>query len=183
MKYKINEIFASIQGEGHFTGYPATFIRFSGCNLSCPFCDTRHKSGKLYSLNQIILKCKRLNQRRVILTGGEPLLQADYKFVAALKRRGFIVHCESNGTIMAPSNIDWLTISPKPGALWRQTFANEIKVVYTGQDLSPYESKGAALYFYLQPCSGKNVKQTILKVKGSRKWLLSSQLQKYLRVR
>ena len=68
---KINEIFYSIQGEGYFTGTPTVFVRFSGCNLRCPFCDTEHKEGKMLSDDDIIAEINRYPALHVVLTGGD----------------------------------------------------------------------------------------------------------------
>ena len=70
---KINEIFYSLQGEGFHTGTPALFIRFSGCNLKCDFCDTRHEDGKLMSDEEIVEQAAQCPARMVILTGGAPI--------------------------------------------------------------------------------------------------------------
>ena len=79
---KINEIFYSIQGEGYFTGTPAVFVRFSGCNLRCPFCDTEHKEGKMLSDDDIIAEINRYPALHVVLTGGEPCMQVTYDSVS-----------------------------------------------------------------------------------------------------
>ena len=87
--WKINEIFYSIQGEGFHTGTPAVFIRFSGCNLNCSFCDTNHQEGKTMSLYEVINEVKRYpNARMVVLTGGEPSLFINQALIDALKRNG-----------------------------------------------------------------------------------------------
>ena len=67
---KINEIFYSLQGEGYHTGTPAVFIRFSGCNLKCPFCDTQHEDGILMSDEDIVTEVIKNPASTVILTGG-----------------------------------------------------------------------------------------------------------------
>ena len=73
---KVNEIFDSIQGEGRYAGYPATFVRLSGCNLACNWCDTKyHTNGKQMTIEEII---KDLQQRKpgiIVWTGGEPTNQ------------------------------------------------------------------------------------------------------------
>ena len=70
---KINEIFYSLQGEGYYTGTPAVFIRFSGCNLKCPFCDTQHEEGKLMTDGEILEEVGKYPAATVILTGGSLL--------------------------------------------------------------------------------------------------------------
>ena len=72
MALKVNEIFYSLQGEGFFTGTPAVFLRLSGCNLKCPFCDTRHESGKLMDFPEILAGISEYPARHVVITGGEP---------------------------------------------------------------------------------------------------------------
>ena len=110
---KINEIFYSIQGEGYFTGTPAVFVRFSGCNLRCPFCDTEHKEGKMLSDDEIIAEIRRYPALHVVLTGGEPCMQVTYDLVDKIKATGRFVQIETNGTLVPPVNIDWITCSPK----------------------------------------------------------------------
>ena len=74
MMRKINEIFYSLQGEGYHTGTPAIFVRFSGCNLKCDFCDTQHEEGKMMTDDEIIAEVKKYPAVTVVLTGGEPSL-------------------------------------------------------------------------------------------------------------
>ena len=112
---KINEIFYSLQGEGYHTGTPAVFIRFSGCNLKCPFCDTQHEDGILMSDEDIVTEVSRYPAATVILTGGEPSLWIDREFVDCLHQAGKYVCIETNGTHPLPDNIDWVTCSPKQG--------------------------------------------------------------------
>ena len=81
---KINEIFYSLQGEGHHTGYPSVFIRFSGCNLECPFCDTDHEEGVYMSDDDIIHAVNLYTASWIVLTGGEPALHIDSDFVRML---------------------------------------------------------------------------------------------------
>ena len=70
---RINEIFYSIQGEGHFAGTPAVFVRFSGCNLACVFCDTKHQSFTEMTEDEIIAKVSQYPTHHVVITGGEPM--------------------------------------------------------------------------------------------------------------
>ena len=74
MKYRLRSIFSSLQGEGRNTGRPATFIRFAGCNLNCPWCDTRKHTKEMLALHEIVAKVKRLDNRMVVVTGGEPTI-------------------------------------------------------------------------------------------------------------
>jgi len=166
--YRINEIFYSLQGEGFWTGTPAVFVRFSGCNLRCPFCDTDHRSSRLMELPALVDQVRReageSTAPLVVLTGGEPGLQVDDALVAALHDAGFRVHIETNGTCPLPSGIDWVTLSPKcdvPGvagsgsgaAAVRLTSADEIKVVYAAGDDPARWASFPATWHFLQPCA------------------------------
>ena len=140
---RINDIFYSLQGEGYNTGRAAVFVRFAGCNLRCPFCDTAFDTYREMTDDEILTEISRYEVRGtryentmeadssegsnlaprtshlaprnllVVLTGGEPTLQVDEAFVDLLHRHGFEVAMESNGTRPAPQNLDWLTVSPK----------------------------------------------------------------------
>lgn len=138
---KISEIFFSAAGEGLRQGQPTIFIRFSGCNLRCSFCDTKYawKKGKELLPDEILDEIAPLKKRYktswVCLTGGEPLLQDVATLVRLLKRAGFGVHIETNGTRPMPVKPDWLTVSPKPPG-YKITpdclrWASEIKLVVT----------------------------------------------------
>ena len=156
---KINEIFYSLQGEGYHTGTPAVFIRFSGCNLKCLFCDTQHEDGILMSDEDIVTEVSRYPAATVILTGGEPSLWIDREFVDCLHQAGKYVCIETNGTRM-----------------------NEVKVVYEGQDITVYEQLPAG-HFFLQPCSCSNTAETVDCVMKHPKWRLSLQTHKLIDIR
>ena len=157
---KINEIFYSLQGEGYHTGTPAIFVRFSGCNLSCTFCDTQHEEGIMMTDEEIIAEVRRYPAVTVILTGGEPSLWIDDDFIDRLHEVGKYVCIETNGTRPLPGSIDWVTCSPKQGVKLGITRMDEVKVVYEGQDISIYELLPAE-HFYLQPCSCNNTAETV----------------------
>ena len=178
---RINEIFYSIQGEGNWTGTPMVFIRFSGCNLQCDFCDTNHMPFQLMSIADILAEINMYSCRHVCLTGGEPGLQVTKELINALHRQGRIVHIETNGTKELPSGIDWVTVSPKMNEIILKK-ADEIKIVYQGQDVSGWE-KFQAKHYYLQPCSCRNTNEVIDYIKKHPKWKLSLQTQKLLKIR
>lgn len=194
---KINEIFYSLQGEGHHTGYPSVFIRFSGCNLKCPFCDTRHESGIFMDDDAIVRAVNLYNAGWIVLTGGEPGLFIDSDFIHLLKRAtGKKVAIETNGTCELPEGIDWITVSPKTGicgegdATLNVARADEIKVVDTGQPLEDYFSlacRGEHTLMYLQPCyvaepeeCEANRLRTVRRVLADPRWTLSVQLHRFL---
>lgn len=154
--YRINEIFYSLQGEGRNTGRAAIFVRFSGCNLVCPFCDTDFAAYRELSAADIVNEALQLlyhietNHDRMlcVLTGGEPTLQADEALIECLHRSHFEVAMESNGTHEPPTNIDWHTVSPKERVTVTQ--CNELKCLYDGHTPIPHWDIMAD-YYYLQP--------------------------------
>lgn len=117
---RIAEIFPSVQGEGLRLGEPTIFVRLAGCNLRCSFCDTpqARRGGKEISPARVVERAvgirRRFPCRWVCLTGGEPLLQDLAGLVRGLKRRGFSVQVETNGTIRPSIAADWYSVSPKP---------------------------------------------------------------------
>lgn len=179
---RINEIFYSLQGEGFHTGTPAIFIRFAGCNLRCSFCDTQHEAATPMTDRQILEAIAPYPARMVILTGGEPALQIDDALVDLLHQAGKYVCIETNGTTPLPEGIDWITCSPKRGGTLRIGRMDEVKVVYEGQDLTPYENLPAR-HFFLQPCSGKNISETAQCVMLHPRWRLSLQTHKLIGIR
>ena len=144
---KINEIFYSLQGEGFHAGTPAVFVRFSGCNLKCDFCDTRHEEGKDMTDEEIVEEVLRYPSRMVILTGGEPGLWVDDALIEALHKAGKYICIETNGTCVLPEQIDWVTCSPKQSTVLKVKRMDEVKVVYLGQDVSSYLQLPATYYF------------------------------------
>jgi 7-carboxy-7-deazaguanine synthase (Cx14CxxC type) len=206
--YKIKEIFYSIQGEGFNSGTPAVFIRFSGCNLwtgiendrskaICKFCDTDFvgtdgDNGGLYTSESLLAMLNSLTKesscRFMIFTGGEPLLQLDEELINHLKNFNYFISVESNGTIKAPSGIDWLTISPKSGAKLIQKSGNEIKIVFPQIDMNPkdYEKMDFS-HFYIQPKFDEdhemNIRHSLDFCLKNPKWKLSLQTHKYLGIK
>jgi len=115
---KISEIYKSIQGEGLLTGTPSVFVRASGCNLRCWFCDTPYASwqpeGKDYAVDEIIAQIEEWDCRHVVLTGGEPMLFAELLPLAAqLRERDLHITIETAGTLYLPVECDLMSISPK----------------------------------------------------------------------
>ncbi len=112
---KVNEMFESLQGEGRFVGYPVMFIRMSGCNRSCVFCDTSyHNEGEELSVEQMVKKIDKSNMNIIIFTGGEPMMQFDdiIKVIEQTKDKQY--HIETNGDLLVPeSYFDYVCFSPK----------------------------------------------------------------------
>jgi 7-carboxy-7-deazaguanine synthase len=115
---RIAEIYLSIQGEGFLTGTESVFVRASGCNLRCWFCDTPFASwtpeGEDLSTAEIVAQVEEHHCRHVVLTGGEPMLFAELVPLAAvLRRRGYHVTIETAGTLDLPVECDLISLSPK----------------------------------------------------------------------
>jgi 7-carboxy-7-deazaguanine synthase (Cx14CxxC type) len=208
--YRVKEIFYSIQGEGYYSGRPALFCRFSGCNLwsgkeedreeaICSFCDTDFlgtdgtEGGVYENAGQLSRHIAKLwpqseEHRFVVCTGGEPLLQMDSSLVDALHKEGFEIAVETNGTICAPPGIDWICVSPKAHTQLLQTFGHELKLVYpqAGTDPRQYEKLGFR-HFFLQPMDGAGrdeaASQTLAYVLAHPRWRIGLQLHKILGVR
>jgi 7-carboxy-7-deazaguanine synthase len=192
--YQINEIFYSIQGEGANVGTPAVFVRFAGCNLHCGFCDTVHSVKYTYDLHDLLdeIKKQQRNCLNVILTGGEPFLQIDSELICSLKRDGYFISVETNGTFYDKkllSLIDWVTVSPKSKDFLLKN-GTELKLVYTGQSKAEVDYfLSTDFYFhYLQPCDygdGKNNLDDVIEVvkENLGKWRLSLQCQKLIKIK
>ena len=162
--FRVNDIFYSLQGEGRNTGRAAVFVRFSGCNLRCSFCDTDFSAFREMTADEIIREISGYPARFVVLTGGEPTLQVTDVFVDQLHQAGFEVAIETNGTLPVPENIDWVTVSPKKspfptsplGEEYIGRQPDEIKVIFDGKtDPEDYLSSpqgGIRRGLYLQPC-------------------------------
>ena len=181
-------------------GRPAIFCRFSGCNLSCDFCDTDFEGtdgpdGGVYeTAENLAVKAASFwpagaapaDRPFVVCTGGEPLQQLDMPLLNALHDHGLEVVVETNGTIEAPAGIDWLTVSPKGGDALIQKSGDELKLLYPQTDAPPERFKNLDFkYFFLQPVDlgdpAVNRKHTEAAVEYCLKhprWRLSLQIHK-----
>ena len=209
MKYRIKEIFFTQQGEGKNTGKDFIFVRFSGCNLwsgqekhrasaICKFCDTDFYgtdgiNGGKYLAKELIEKIKSLwisadSQIRVVLTGGEPLLQVDKGLINALKTENIYIAVETNGTLEAPDGIDWICMSPKANTEIKLRKGSEVKVVYPQKNLNPDNFNVLDFKnFYIQPMDSENyednVSQSVKFCMQNPNWKLSLQTHKILGIR
>lgn len=210
MTYSVKEIFYTLQGEGLRAGRPAVFCRFAGCNLwtgreedrgnaVCQFCDTDFVGtdgtlgGKFAQADDLVSQIAALwpdgkDNRYVVLTGGEPLLQVDSALIDALHAMGFEIAVETNGTVSAPPGIDWICVSPKAGADWIQRSGHELKLVYPQAGLLPNDIGDMVFdHLLLQPMDGiqrlENTRAAIAYCQENPRWRLSIQTHKVLAIR
>ena len=212
MSYAVKEMFYTLQGEGAQAGRAAVFCRFSGCNLwsgneadrssaVCQFCDTDFfgtdgtGGGKFDSAGALADAVAREwaakdvgGTRLVVCTGGEPLLQIDEPLIAALHAHGFEIAVETNGTVAAPSGLDWICVSPKAGAPLVQKTGDELKLVYPQAAAQPVAFENLAFrHFFLQPMDGPvrdaNTAAAIRYCMDHPRWRLSLQTHKIVGIR
>ena len=215
MPYAVKEIFYSLQGEGAQVGRPAVFCRFAGCNLwsglerdraeaVCRFCDTDFvgsdgPDGGVFETAEALAEEVRgrwpegassssSSRPFVVCTGGEPLLQLDGPAIEALRRRGFEVAVETNGTREVPSGVDWLCVSPKAGAELVVHKGDEVKLIYPQPGAEPELYEGLDFeHFFLQPMDGpaieENTRLAVAYCLSHPRWRLSLQTHKLLGLR
>jgi 7-carboxy-7-deazaguanine synthase len=212
MTYSVKEMYYTLQGEGAHTGRAAVFLRFSGCNLwsgreedrpqaVCKFCDTDFigtngvNGGKFKSASTLTDRVKELwngasGKPYVVCTGGEPLLQLDVPLIRSLHSAGFEVAVETNGTLTAPDEIDWICVSPKADAEIVQKTGNELKLVYPQKEPNVHPHKFEHLKFenfFLQPMyvsdaeqRKQNIDETVEFCLENPQWRLSLQTHKFI---
>ena len=216
--YTVKEIFPTLQGEGAHAGRAAVFCRFAGCNLwsgreedrataICQFCDTDFVGsdglggGKFETASDLANAIEKAwkstsagpQQRYVVFTGGEPLLQLDEALIETLHQKGFEVAIETNGTIKVPKGVDWICVSPKSGSDLIVLQANELKLVVPQNGHEALEQLMARFEKmdyrnrFLQPMDGPNLKSNMeLAVGLCQKrplWRLSIQSHKLIGIR
>jgi 7-carboxy-7-deazaguanine synthase len=212
MSYAVKEIFYTLQGEGAQSGRAAVFCRFVGCNLwsghekdragaICKFCDTDFlgtdgpdggkfdtEAGLADRIEQTWQSTSASGKKFVVFTGGEPLLQLDRPLIDALHTRGFEIAVETNGTVAAPSGLDWICVSPKAGTKLIQNIGDELKLVFPQTDAPPEQFQGLAFrHFFLQPMDGPhrqaNTDLALRYCLGNPLWRLSLQTHKFVGIR
>lgn len=216
--YTVKELFPTLQGEGAHAGRAAVFCRFAGCNLwsgreedrataVCQFCDTDFVGsdgvggGKFETASLLADTIEEVwnstlagpQQRYVVFTGGEPLLQLDTDLINALHAKGFAVAIETNGTIKVPKGVDWVCVSPKAGSELIVLQADEIKLVIPQQGHGSVETLLARFEKmdyrnrFLQAMDGPNLQENLaLAVRLCQKrplWRLSVQTHKMIGIR
>ncbi len=205
MKYKLKEIYYTLQGEGTYTGHAAVFARFTGCNLwsgreedrhkaICQFCDTDFvgtdgENGGKYTAKELVKTIRSLwpseDQCFVVFTGGEPGLQLDDVLVNELHDQNCYIAIETNGTVLLPERIDWICVSPKANSDILIRKGNELKLVYPQKGMMPSDCASWDFdHFYIQPMDSAAVedytKQAIKFIRANPQWKLSIQTHKIL---
>lgn len=214
MSYAVKECFATVAGEGVNAGRVAVFIRFSGCNLwsgreadraiaVCRFCDTDFvgtdgvNGGRYSTADDLADKAASLwpgdlhaarPRPLCVCTGGEPVLQLDGELVLALRRRGFEVAVETNGTRPLPDvRPDWICVSPKAATELVLISGDELKLVYPQAGAEPDKYTGMDFdHFVLQPIDGprreENTRLVVEYCLRDPRWRVGVQLHKVLGV-
>lgn len=207
MAYAVKECFLTLQGEGVQSGSRAVFLRFAGCNLwtgreqdrataQCNFCDTDfvgtdgEGGGKFASADELAdhvagTWAGGVEDRLVVITGGEPMLQLDRELIDALHARGFRVAAESNGTLPAAEGLDWLCVSPKAGTEVVQRSGDELKLVWPQPGIDPRELESWDFRnFLIQPMDCEDragaLQASIELVMARPAWRLSLQTHKLI---
>ena len=192
MKYSLVEIFKSFQGEGRNMGRQCVFIRFAGCNLSCPWCDTDVRERFSMTLDELLAEIASYKAKTVVLTGGEPtLIEGAPELIAALKAAGYFIAVETNATVDAAwlQFVDYVACSPKaefPDKIELKK-ANEVRVVASDDRAVEFCRTVKEIIeaddYYVSPCDHDGeidfatAKSVLSKLDG---WSLSVQLHKIL---
>src|SRR5690554_960746 len=136
MKYPVMEHFYTLQGEGHYTGHAAYFIRLGGCDVGCVWCDVKEswpmEAHPTYDVAEMVAWVKQFPVKIVVITGGEPTMHDLEPLTQALKAEGLKTHIETAGVYPLTGTWDWVTLSPKKFKAPLQEnmpLADELKVV------------------------------------------------------
>ena len=193
---KVNDIFCSIQGEGGRAGEASIFIRLSGCNLQCPFCDTEFNSGQEMEVQEIIHEINAYSPCKwIVWTGGEPCLQLTEEIIKMFYLAGYKQAIETNGTLPISKGFDYISVSPKSNLQivgkvdeLRFLFKKGVKVPFINLDTPE------ATNYYLSPVfdgeenekltlNMDNVNACVEYIKCHPQWKLSIQLHKLLKIK
>jgi 7-carboxy-7-deazaguanine synthase len=201
---KVNEVFYSLQGEGARAGHPSVFVRLTGCDLACGFCDTEFTSGKELTCDELLAEIKQACRRAtgkddfanwplwIVWTGGEPTLQLTAEHVAEFARLGFKQAIETNGNHPAPPGLDHVCVSPKVAEhVVAKNFpdgVDELRYVrHSGQPGVPVPTVKAKHYFLSPRFDGdrpnpENLRHCIQLCLENPQWHLSCQTHKLHRI-
>ncbi len=195
--YPVVEQFYTLQGEGFYSGVAAYFIRLAGCDVGCTWCDTKESweqsKHPLLSISSLVEAVLTANAKRVVITGGEPLMHDLNELTTAFHLAGIPCNLETSGVYPLSGEWDWVCVSPKkfkaalPANLIQ---ANELKViVFNKHDLEwahGFEQQvNANCKLYLQPEWSKKEAAALLCtefIKAHPQWMLSLQVHKYIAI-
>lgn len=191
----VMEHFYTIQGEGHFTGAPAYFVRLGGCDVGCPWCDVKESweaaNHPSMAIDDIVQAVSESGSQICVITGGEPLMYDLRELTARLKEKHIRTHLETSGAYEMSGTWDWITFSPKKFKAPKSEIydvANELKViVFNRHDLEWCETHADKIresaQLFLQPEWDKRDSVLPLMLNYLRenpKWRLSLQTHKYI---
>lgn len=173
MQYKVAESFLSFQGEGLFAGRKAFFVRLFGCNVKCPWCDSKYAWSAVAcesaSADELAQRAAASGAEMAVITGGEPCLQDLLGLVAALRAKKIAAHLETSGTLEIP-DVDWIALSPKlfcPPLPENVARADELKMIVSSPaELDKYaafaEAAKRAQALWLEPEWSKSSDKRLL---------------------
>jgi len=193
MSLKVKEIFYSLQGEGGRQGEASIFIRLSGCNLKCEFCDTDFSGGEDMELPQILSVIKQFPCKWIIWTGGEPSLQLTDEVLTFFKQQGYFQAVESNGHYPLSGLLDYVVVSPKENPVYAKKInpsVDEIRIpVMSGDVLPNFKLLPKAKHYFLSPVfmndiskTRENINYCVEQIKQKPDWRLSLQMHKLINI-
>lgn len=193
----VMEHFYTLQGEGAWSGTPTYFIRLSGCDVGCSWCDVKEswipKDNAYYEIDEIVTWVKASNAQRVVITGGEPSIYDLRPLTKALHQAGLLIHIETAGPHTLYGNFDWICFSPKKFLPPQEEYysrANELKVVvFNAHDFKWAEMHAekcaphVQLFLQAEWSRRERFYPEIVKyIKSNPKWRMSMQTHKYLEI-
>jgi organic radical activating enzyme len=191
MNLKVKEIFYSLQGEGCRQGDASIFVRLSGCNLKCDFCDTDFSGGENMTWTKILSRVRQYPCQWIVWTGGEPALQLTDECLLFFKRACYRQAIESNGHKRLSALLDYTAVSPKGVTDYAKDInprVDEIRLTVRENDIiPPIETLPAANQYFLSPIFTENPAETkanidycVKQIKQNPRWRLSLQMHKLI---
>ncbi len=191
------EHFYSIQGEGHYAGTPAYFIRLAGCDVGCSWCDVKESwevsNDQYVDLDTILDFVAKSKAKNIIITGGEPSMYNLVPLTQRLKQNGYFVHLETSGAYPISGMFDWVCVSPKRFKLPINESlekADELKMIVVnrqdlswGIELTEKIPESCKLFFQPEWDRREKIQLAIVDfIKDNPQWNLSLQVHKYLNI-
>jgi organic radical activating enzyme len=191
MNLNVKEIFYSLQGEGGRQGEASIFIRLTGCNLKCNFCDTDFAEGRDMNFGQIMAIIKQYSCKWIVWTGGEPTLQLTDEILLFFKKQGYLQAIESNGHKKLSDLLDYTVVSPKGNPAYAGELnpeVDEVRIpVKKGMAIPSIDLLPAAKQYFLSPVfttgmhsTNANIAYCVKYIKLHPEWRLSVQMHKLI---